>query len=104
MAVRAEYSRAVCIIEQHEIPNHFVLVWRESLTKDAQRSIAIALFQIAKHLIVGAVLLDNINNMFEHARLADTLRHRPGRLTRPRRPSGLLQERVTHVGDGSTCE
>ena len=76
MPVRAEDAGAIRVIQQHEVAHHLVLIRGDVFAEDAERRIAVALFQRAEDLIVGAVLLDDIDDVLEHARLAAALRHR----------------------------
>src|SRR5207247_10954665 len=71
-------------IEERKFAHHFVLIGRDLFAKNAEGRIAIAAPLIAEHLIVGAVLLDNINDMLEEARFANSLRDGPRRLAGPR--------------------
>ena len=107
MAVGAENARAIGVVEQDELTHHLVVVGRDLLAEDAERRVAVALGQIAEHLVVGAVLLDDVDDVLEDARFADALGHGPGRLVRARRQLGLLQQTVAQVaarrsGSGAT--
>ena len=73
------------------------MVGGDVLAEDAERRVAVALGQIAEHLVVGAVLLDDIDDVLEDARLADALGHGPGRLVRARGQFGFLQQTVAEV-------
>src|SRR5262245_29235628 len=104
MAVRAENTRAVAIIEQDKFANYFVLIGRKAFAENAKRRIAVALSDIAEYLIVSPIFLNNVNNMFEHTWLADAFRHRARRSIRTRRQCRFLEERITHVGQSGPCE
>ena len=53
--------------------------------------------QVAEHLVVGAVLLDDINHVLEDARFAHALGDGPGRLARARRQSRFLHQAVAEI-------
>ena len=48
-----------------------MLVRRDPLREKAQRRVAVALADVAQHLVVGAVLLDDVDAMFDRAGPAD---------------------------------
>ena len=97
MAVRAEDAGAIRVIQQHEVAHHLVLIRGDVFAEDAERRIAVALFQRAEDLIVGAVLLDDIDDVLEHTRLATALRHRARGLAGSRWQSRRLNRAVTEV-------
>ena len=49
-----------------------------ALAEDAERRIAVASADISQNLVVGPVLLDDVDDVLEDARLADALGHGPG--------------------------
>jgi len=97
MPVGAEQAGAIGVIEQHKLARQFVLIGGDSLAKNAQRRVAVALRHIAQHLVVRAVFLDDIDHMPEDARLAHPLGHGPGRLVGARGAGGLAQQRITQI-------
>src|SRR6476660_4864283 len=58
-----------------------MMVRRNKLGIDAQTGITVSLGKIAKYLVVGLVLFDDVNNMLKHGRLAHTQWHGYRRLT-----------------------
>ena len=70
MAVRAENAGAIGVIEQHELAHHLVLVRRDALAEDAERGVAVAFLDVTEDLVVGAVFLDDVEDVFEDRRLA----------------------------------
>ena len=98
MAVGAEDAGAVGVVEQHELAGQLVLVGRDALAEDAEGRVAVALFHVAQHLVVGAVLLDDVDDVLEDARFAHALGHGARRLAGARRQGGLLEQRIAHVG------
>ena len=63
--------------------------------------IAIAFLDIAEHLVVGAVLLDDVDDVFENTGLAGALRDRPRGLPGARRAGvQLVTTAMAHVGEG----
>ena len=53
------------IVKGHELTGDLVMVGRQGLPQNRQMRIAIALLQIAQHLIIGAVFLDDEHHMFD---------------------------------------
>jgi len=97
MAVGAEDAGAIDVVEQDELAHYLVLVRRDLGAEDAQRRIAVALGDIAQNLIVGPVLLDDVDHVLEHGRLAHPLGDGPGRLVGSGRPRGFLQKWIPVV-------
>lgn len=77
MSVRRKHPVAVVVVEQHEFLGQGVMVGRKGLWEVAEAGVAVALGQVAEHLIVRAILLDHIDYVLEHGRLAQF--HRDGR-------------------------
>ena len=98
MAVGAQNTAAVGVIQQGELGDKFVLVRGHARAEHAQVRAAVACLHVAEHLVISAVFLDEINHMLKHAGLAHPLGHGNGRLVRPRRQPGLRQQRVAQVG------
>ena len=79
MAVGAEHAAAIEVVEQHELVDQLVMVGRHLLAEDAQIGVAVAPLHVAEHLVVGAVLLDDVQHVLDRRGLAMTLRNRPWR-------------------------
>src|SRR2546423_5560510 len=71
VAIAALHARAISIVEQHKFAGDLVLVRSAFFSEDAEIGIAVSLLHVAEHLVVSAVLLQDINHVFEKARLAD---------------------------------
>src|SRR5437867_3827038 len=100
MAVGALDARAIGVVEQNKFATDFVLVGRHALAKNAQRRITVALWHVAQHLVVGAVFLDDVEDMLEDAWFPDPLRNWPRRLAGAWRQRGLLQQWIAHIFEG----
>ena len=70
MAVGREDAAAVEVIEQHEVLGQLVLVGRHLFTVDAQSGVTFRTSDVSKHLIVRAVLFDDVQHVLEDRRLA----------------------------------
>ena len=77
--------------------HHLVLVRSDVFAENAERRVAIAFLDVTEDLVVSPVLLDDIDDVLEHAWLADALRHRTRRLVGPRRQSRGLNRGMTEV-------
>ena len=55
-----------------------VVIGRHLFAEDGQARIAVALLHVAEHLVVGAVLLDDVDDVLEDRRLAVSSRHGHG--------------------------
>ena len=97
VAIRTKHPAAVGIVEQGEFPDQLVLVGGDPVAENAQGGVSVPGWHIPQHLVIGAVLLHEINHMLEHARLPRPLRHRAGRLTGPWLQRRCLEPRVMHV-------
>src|SRR5688572_20550442 len=75
MSVTRIATRRVKVIEQDELGCALPVIRRHTLPEHHQRRLAIALRQIAEELIVGAVLLDDVDPVLDERRIAGTLRH-----------------------------
>jgi hypothetical protein len=75
VAVGTENAGAVKVVEQGKLARKAVMVGRDVLAENAQLRVAVALLHVAEHLIIGPVLLDDIDDVLEHARLAMTQRN-----------------------------
>jgi len=56
-----ELPEQYVLSEKNKVPADLVLIWSDALPKNAQGRIAIALWQITEHLIIGAILFDDVN-------------------------------------------
>ena len=74
-----------------------MLVRRHALAENAQAGIAVAGLHVAKHLVVTAVFLDDVNDVLEHAGFADAFWHRHRRVVGTRRQLGLREQRITQI-------
>jgi len=97
VAVGAENARAVGVVEQHELIDHLVLVYRNIGAENAKVGIAASFLMRPENLVVSAVLLDHVDHMFDGARLADALGNRPRRLIFTGRQGGLGNTAAAHV-------
>ena len=64
-AIAADFAGIHEIVERDEIARQRMLVRRHRLAEHGQRRIGIAAPQIAQHLIVGAVFLDDIDDVLD---------------------------------------
>ena len=75
--VHAHFAVAVEIVEQDKIARELVMVGRDFFTVEREVRVAVAegpslrISQIAEHLVVGAVLLDDVEDVPDRARGAD---------------------------------
>ena len=79
MAVGAQYPAAIEVVQKHELVDEFVAIGRHLAAEDAQIGIAFAALDVAKHLIVRTVFLDDVQHVLDERRLAVPLGQRPGR-------------------------
>src|SRR5262249_24291852 len=62
-AVAADLAAVIEVIEGDKLARDGVMVGRERFRKQVQPGIAIAFFQIAQDLVIGAVLFDDVNDV-----------------------------------------
>ena len=87
MAIGRIHAVAIPIVEKYVLLRQGMVVGRNLPGKDAKRRVAVALRQVAQHLVVGPVLLDDVHHVFEYGWLAQLLRHgRRGRVAGGLRP------------------
>ena len=73
VAVHADLAVAVEVVEQDEIAGELVVVGRDLFAIHANARVAVAsgfaggVFEVAEDLVVGAVLLDDVENVFDRA-------------------------------------
>src|SRR5687768_8288112 len=105
MPVRALRSAAIKVVEQCELPRQRMCVGRDVLREDAQTCVTVAFLHVSKHLVVGLVLLDDIEHMLEHQALAMAFRYWLGSRIRARRlHSGQAEsEAVVSVHLSGVC-
>ena len=77
MAVGAQNAAAIGVVQQRKIADELVFIRRDAFAKDAQIGVAVAVRHVAEHLVVGAVFLDDVNDMLKDAGFADAFRHGP---------------------------
>ena len=82
VAVGAYLAVNIEIVQEHELPGQRVVIRGNALGKNAQPRLAVALRNIAENLVVGAVFLDDVDAVFDRARLAKLARDRIARLRR----------------------
>src|SRR4051794_28036712 len=76
MAVRREHAAAIEVVKKDELPGQGVVVGGNLLAKQQQVRIAVALLDVAKDLIVGAILLDDVHHVLEDGFLAMAMGYR----------------------------
>ncbi len=55
------------VVEQREAPRELAVVGRRVVVEQRQRRVAVALADVAEHLVVGAVLLDHVDDVPDRA-------------------------------------
>ncbi len=65
VAVGADFGICVKIIQQHKVTGQPVLVRRDALRENAEARIAVAQWQVAKDLIVGAIFLHDVDTILD---------------------------------------
>ena len=70
MAVGRDVAVAVEVVEQHELLGQLVMVGRHLAAEHDQRRIAVAARQVAEDLIVGAILLDDVDDVLDRRGIA----------------------------------
>ena len=71
MAVGADLALDVKVVQEHELAGQGVVVGRDGLGEQADVRIAVAFFHVAEDLVVGAVFLDDVDDVLDRRRLAD---------------------------------
>ena len=71
VAVGADLALDVEVVQQHELAGQGVVVGRDRLGKQAEVRIAVAFLHVAEDLVVGAVFLDDVDDVLDRRRLAD---------------------------------
>ena len=75
VAVGAHVGVDIEIIEQHEFTGQLVMVGSDLLAEQNQRWIAVALADVAQHLIVCSVFLDDVNDVLDRRWFTGPHRH-----------------------------
>ena len=75
VSVDTHFPIAVKVVEQHPLIGDGVMIRRDVLSEDRKPRIAVALLHIAEHLIVGAILLDDVDHVLDGRASADLARH-----------------------------
>src|ERR1035441_4021370 len=83
VAVDAYFAVAVEIVEDDILACESMLVGRDLLAKDGDLWIAVRFFQVAELLIVGAIFLDDVDDVLDGRRHTDALWNDGGRERRP---------------------
>ncbi len=65
MSVGAYVAIHVKIVEQHELTSQLVMIRADVFLKETERWIACAFSDVAQHLIVAAILLHDIDHVFD---------------------------------------
>src|SRR5207244_3097052 len=80
VAVGADFALDVKVVQQDELPRQLVVVGGDIFAEQTKTRVAIALRQVAKNLVVGAVFLDDVNAVFDRAPVSNFCGNRvPGR-------------------------
>ena len=67
MPIHADLGVDVKVVQQHELPGQGVMIGCDFFSKKGQAGITVAFLHVAEHPIVGAVLLNNVDNIFNPA-------------------------------------
>ena len=71
VAVGADLTLDVKVVEEHELSGQSVVVRRDGLGEQADVGFAVAFFHVAEYLVVGAVFLDDVDDILDRRRVAD---------------------------------
>src|SRR2546421_2780944 len=63
VAVGRDLAVDVKVVEQHKAPGDGVRVRRDGVVEDGEVRVAVSLRQVTQHLVVGAVLPDDVDHM-----------------------------------------
>ena len=83
MPERRLIAGTVVVVEQRELLGQRVVIRRDVASELHERRIAVALRHVAEHLIVGAVLLDDVEDVLDRRPLAEMHRDRIVRRSMP---------------------
>ena len=67
MAIHADLTIRIQVVKQHILLREGAVVRRDVIPKNAQIRIAISLWKVSEDLIVGSVLLDDIDDILDWA-------------------------------------
>src|SRR5580700_11899156 len=73
MSVAGNFSAVVEIVEHAELQRELVLVGRNVGAVEREEGVAVAHLQVTEHLIVGAVFLDDIDDVLDRILAAGKL-------------------------------
>src|SRR2546426_610311 len=65
VAVGADFTLDVKVVEQHKVARQLVVVGGDALVEQAKARVAVAFGQVAEDLVVGAVLFDDVNAILD---------------------------------------
>ena len=71
VAVGRDVAVAIEVVEQHELLGQLVMVGRDVAAEHHQRRVAVAARHVAEDLVVGPILLDDVEHVLDRRRLAD---------------------------------
>ncbi len=72
-AVAAHLAAGVKIVQRHKAARQFVVIGRDGFGQGSQGRISVAALQVAEHLVVAAVFLDDVDHVVNLA--AQELHH-----------------------------
>src|SRR2546430_1385671 len=67
VAIGADFALDVKVVKQHKVARQLVVVGSDALVEQAKARVAVAFGQVAEDLIVGAILLDDVNAILDRA-------------------------------------
>ena len=76
VAIGADFALDVEVVEENELPGEGMMVRRHPFREQAERWVAVPLRHVAEDLIVGPVLLDDVDDVLNRARGAGEERDR----------------------------
>ena len=97
MSIRAQNTAAVGIVEQYELFRQTMLIWSDIAAENTEVFVSIAAFDITEDLIVSAVFLDDVDDVFDQARFADAFGNCFRRLIGPRWKGCVSNSVSSHV-------
>ena len=74
VSIGADFAVHVEIVQEHELARQRVVIGRHALGEKAKLRLAVALGNVAENLVVGAVLLDDVDDVLDRRRVADAAR------------------------------
>src|SRR5262245_47857915 len=76
MPVGAHFRIHVEVIQQHELPRESMRVGSYLLSEQAQVGISISFADISEHLVVSAVLTNNVEDILDRGSISNLQRNR----------------------------